>query len=98
MNYNINNNDDIIKLFQSQVQGQNHDDPREVVSILLTETVRFRDKLKKETGEILTVADTRVALNILKHYLDTGSLPKDIRPRQKSLANVWIDRLSLFEK
>jgi len=97
MNDKANNDDDIIKLFQSSELGIANDDPRSVVAILLTETVKFRDKLKEETGNILTVADTRTALSALKSYLITGSLSDKITLEQRTLTKIWIDRLTLLE-
>lgn len=97
MNDKANNDDDIIKLFQSSGFGTDRDDPRSVVAILLTETVKFRDKLKEETGNILTVSDTRTALSALKSYFNTGSLPEKITSEQRALTKIWIDRLTLLE-
>lgn len=72
-------------------------DPRGTISILITETVKFRDKLKEETGTILTVEDTRTALDALQNYLVAGKLPKNLSSEQKILAQIWIDRLTIFK-
>ena len=74
----------------------NNQDPRGVISILITETIKFRDKLKEETGIILTVADTRIALDALQNYLVTDKLQKNLTSEQKTLAQIWIDRLTIF--
>jgi len=74
----------------------NNQDPRGVISILITETIKFRDKLKEETGIILTVADTRIALDALQNYLVTDKLQKNLTSEQKTLTQIWIDRLTIF--
>jgi len=70
-------------------------DPRGTISILITETVKFRDKLKEETGTILTVEDTRKALDALQMYMVSGKIPESITPEQKALAQIWIDRITI---
>ena len=68
----------------------------QVVNVLIKETVKFRNKLKEETGNFLTVGDTRVALEALGQHLDGEKLPQDITPEQRALTQIWIDRLTLF--
>ncbi len=70
--------------------------PTGAVAMLISETVKFRDKLKEETGDILTVADTRAALDALENYLNGQPFPKELTPEQKALAQIWIDRLTVF--
>lgn len=70
--------------------------PTGAVAMLISETVKFRDKLKEETGDILTVADTRAALDALENYLNGQPLPKELTPEQKALTQIWIDRLTVF--
>ena len=72
-------------------------DPRGVVSILVTETLRFRDKLKEETGVVFTVEDTRLALSGLESALAGKPLPNELTPEQRSLAQIWLDRLTTFK-
>jgi len=76
---------------------ENLTNPTGAVAMLISETVKFRDKLKDETGEILTVADTRAALDALEKYLNGQSFPKELTPEQKALAQIWIDRLTVFK-
>lgn len=73
-------------------------DPRGVVSILVTETLRFRDKLRTETGAVFTVEDTRLALGGLEAALGGNPMPGGLSPEQKSLAQIWFDRLTTFKK
>ncbi len=71
-------------------------DPRGAVAMLVSETVKFRDKLKEETGQIITVGDTRAALDALENYLNGNPLPNELTTEQKALAQIWIDRLTVF--
>ena len=79
-----------VSVLESQVN------PTGAVAMLISETVKFRDKLKEETGDILTVADTRAALDALENYLNGQLLPDDLTPEQKALVQIWIDRLTVF--
>lgn len=91
--------DDLRLLFRSlgghAVRGQL--EPDAVVSALIKETIKFRDKLKEETGQVLTVGDTRVALEALEGHLNGEAFPKHLTPEQKALAQILIDRVILFK-
>lgn len=88
-----------LRLLVDTMTGTMHDQETAVRigNMLVKETVRFRDKLKQETGEILTVGDTRSALDALVLHLDGKELPRSLTPEQKALAQIWIDRLTLFK-
>ena len=90
--------DDDIRLLIEALGGeiQRQSNPAGTVAMLITETVKFRDKLKKETGTILTVQDTRIALDSLEQYLEGNKLPDTLTPEQKALAQIYIDRITLF--
>lgn len=94
------NNDDISLLIQSlgaQILDSRQD-PTSAVAIMITETTRFRDTLKKNAGAVLTVADVRVALDALERYLDTHQLPSSLSSEQLALVQLYIDRLTLFKR
>ncbi|MFZ1682988.1 MAG: hypothetical protein WAU88_02550 [Candidatus Zixiibacteriota bacterium] len=73
-------------------------DPRGIVGMLMTETTRFRDKLKGETGAILTVEDTRIALDALEQYLTKNELPYKLTSEQRALAQIFVDRVTMFRR
>jgi hypothetical protein len=79
----------------SVLEGQAN--PTGAVAMLISETVKFRDKLKEETGETLTVGDTRAALDALEDYLNGQPIPKELTAEQKALVQIWIDRLTVFK-
>ena len=78
--------------FLQQETGQN-----EVLRNLMKDTLKFRDKLKEETGEILTIEDTRIALSALETHLNGEKFPKNLSPEQKALAQILVDRVILFK-
>ena len=91
--------DDELKLIMNSLglavlEGQSN--PTGTISILISETVRFRDKLKENTGDVLTVDDTRKALDALECHLNGKPLPEDMTSEQKTLTQIWIDRLTVF--
>lgn len=91
-------NDELSLLFDSlgsQILEENPE-AMSVVRMLRTETLKFRDKLKAENSQILTVADTRSALDALEASLSGEALPKDLSAEQKALARILIDRVELF--
>ena len=72
--------------------------PTGTVAILMSETLKFRDKLRSETGMILTVDDTRLALDGLESLMNEKELPSGLTSEQRTLAQIWFDRLTLFNK
>ncbi len=68
----------------------------EILRKLMRETVKFRDKLKEETGYIITVEDTRVALEELELHLQNKKASKNLTPEQKALAQILIDTVVLY--
>jgi len=78
------------------LKGGDGVDAMQVVNTLIRETIRFRDKLKQERGEVLTVGDTRAALEALECHFRGQPGPLMLTPEQKALAQIWIDRLTIF--
>lgn len=78
------------------VEGET--DPTGTVAILISETLKFRDKLKEETGATLTVGDARAALDALEDFLKGRPMSENLSAEQKALARIYIDRITLFKK
>ena len=70
----------------------------DVLAALMKETEKFRDKLKEEHGVTLTVADTHLALDGLEKYLKGEKWEQNLTSEQAALLQIWIDRITLFEK
>ncbi len=71
-------------------------DPRGTLALLISETLKYRDTLKRETGKILTVADTRRALDALQRYLIGEAVPDTLTVEQNTLLQKWIEKLTAF--
>ena len=78
--------------------AEDEDEVNRIVQILVTETLKFRDKLKEDVGIILTVADTQAALGALDEALEGAPLAKELTSEQKALAQIYLDRLTLFKQ
>ena len=88
--------DDFLKHFQSLVAGSD-ENAAAILDLLINETVAYRDKLKKETGIILTVEDTGVALNALDAHLK-GEPPLKLNDVQQTLFGLWLKRLKSLRR
>jgi hypothetical protein len=92
---------DEIRLLLESLGGQileSQNDPTGAVAMLISETVKFRDQLRREAGAILTVGDTRAALDALEQYLSGNGLPSSLSGEQAALAQLYVDRLTLFKR
>ncbi len=90
--------DERLRLLIEALAGQfskNQKDPTGTVAVLISETVKYRDKLKEEAGIVLTVEDTRIALDALEARLKKMPQPEQLTPNQKELAQILFDRLNL---
>ena len=83
------------QIFGSQEAIESEKYP-EILRKLMKETIKFRDKLKEETGYVLTVDDTRKALGALETHLQNKKASKDLTPEQKVLAQILIDTVVLY--
>ena len=62
----------------------------------MSETVKFRDKLRQETGTVLTVGDTRTALEALECALKKQPIPTDLTSEQQALFQTYVNRQTIF--
>ena len=90
--------DERLRLLIEALAGQlpqSQKDPTGTVAVLISETVKYRDKLKEEAGIVLTVEDTRMALDALEARLNEIPQPELLTSQQKELAKILFDRLNL---
>lgn len=87
----------LIKVLGEQV-AEDQDESERVVHILITETIKFRDKLLKEAGITFTIIDTQVSLEALRVAMTGGELPGDLTSEQQGLAQIYLDRLTPFRQ
>jgi len=93
--------DEEIRLLLESLGAQileSQSDPTGILAILIAETVKFRDQLRRDTGTVLTVADTREALSALESYLGGKGVSKGLSAEQSALVQLYIDRLVLFRR
>jgi len=86
---------DIYKLFINVVEdsAQNTDAVRQVFSILIRSTLRFRDHMLESRGVVITVEDVRGTLSWLIPALMTGHLPETDDKIRLDLLKLWLDDL-----
>lgn len=90
--------EDLRLLFQSlgtQVL-EKENDISGTLSALMSETVRFRKKLKEDMGTVLSIDDTRMALEGLESHLKEEKLSDEMTSEQKTLAMILYDRITIF--
>lgn len=87
----------ILKVFGSQL-ADDEAGVTEVVHLLMDATVKFRDKLKGEAGITLSVEDTQTALDGFEVALSGEPLPSDLTSEQQALAQIFLDRMTLFKE
>lgn len=62
-------------------------------AMLVRTTLDYRDKLIHSTGDPLTVAETREALNAFMFVLRTQKFPANLGKRPHSLVMIWLEEL-----
>jgi hypothetical protein len=89
---------DIYRLFFSVLRHpeQNTADVREVFSVLIRSTLRYRDQLLETRGIVITVEDVRAVLDWLVPSLSTGRLPETDDTIRLDLLKLWLDELRYF--
>ena len=90
--------EDIYKLFLSVLENsaQDRNGVREVFSILIKSTLRYRDQMLASKGRVVTVEDVRTALKWLVPSLSTGLMPKTDNKISLDLLKLWLDELKAF--
>jgi hypothetical protein len=87
--------DEISRLFLSVLDQPSQDTEanREVFSILVKTTLRYRDHVLASSGIVVTVEDVRASLGWLVPALTTGRLPKTDNKLRLDLLKIWLDEL-----
>jgi hypothetical protein len=86
---------DVDKLFLKAAgrAAMHSPDVKNVFSILVSSTLRYRDWVKEEKGIVVTVEDVRVVLDWLLEAIRTYQLPKTENRLRLDLLNIWLDEL-----
>ncbi len=86
----------LIKSLGEQIATDNN--AGDILGMLTRETLKFRDKLFEDNGLKLTVADTRIALGALEAYLQERDPSQILTSEQAALLQIWIDKITIFDK
>lgn len=86
---------DIQELFKSAVEhpGQDTDSTRQVFSILVKSTLKYRDDMLASENIVVTVDDVRVCLGWLVPALATGTMPDTEDRVGLGLLKLWLEEL-----
>jgi len=79
------------------VLEQNKNASVETIAILMKlidYTTKYRDDLKARTGEILTVGETRKAVDIYLEAVQTERLRGDLVPKIDGLVKYWLTEIN----
>ncbi len=74
------------------------DDKTGMVQILIDETLKYRDMLRDDTGEMLSVGDTRAALDALEDHLRDRAPTPDLTVVQQVLFERWKKALGRLQR
>jgi hypothetical protein len=66
----------------------------EVLGKLIRLTIAFRDRWKAERDDILTVEDTRNALDAYQAVLSGGKLPEGLDEKTIELVRFWLKEIN----
>jgi hypothetical protein len=90
---------DIRKLFMSVVEfpGQDTDATRQVFSILVRSTLKYRDDMLASEDIVVTVDDVRTCLDWLVPALATGNIPDTENRVRLGLLKLWLEELGYAE-
>ncbi len=61
---------------------------------LIRLTLEYRDRLFAEKGEILTVAETRTALDAYMITLESGKIPENLEGKILGLVKLWLKQIN----
>jgi hypothetical protein len=85
----------IRQLFMSVLEdpGQDTHAVREVFSVLVKTTLKYRDDVMASRGVVITVEDVRTCLGWLVPVLATGNFPDTTNRLRLGLLNEWLEAL-----
>ena len=86
---------DIYRLFLNVIEdsAQKTGAVRQVFTILIRSTLRYRDHMLESRGVVITVEDVRIALSWLVPALMTEHLPETDDKIRLDLLKLWLDEL-----
>ena len=87
--------EDIRRLFEkvSEHFASADEGTRGMFQMLVATALTYRDTLAQTTGHILTVAETRAALDAFMQTLKDQRIPPDLEKRVHDLVILWLEEL-----
>jgi len=67
---------------------------KKIIMLLIDTTLHYRDELRRNTGEKLTVEETQMALNIYLNTVKTGQIPANIEKKIGNLIKLWLEKIN----
>jgi len=88
--------DDLRRFFGELLfeQGEISSESMAVLGKLIRLTIDYRDKLKSETGEILTVQETKKATIAYVAALRDGVIPEGLDEKIRNLVRLWLKEIN----
>jgi hypothetical protein len=88
--------DKLDKFFEDILQSEGYisSESMDVFRQLIDLTLQFRDNLKAETGRILTVGETRRALDIYLKAVKEGRISTNLDDRIEALVRLWLKEIN----
>jgi hypothetical protein len=89
--------EDDLRRYFGDLMKQEGEIPSEALAVLgklIRLTTEFRDLWKAETGESLTVEETRAAIEIYLSVIKTGLLPNRLEPKIDRLVRLWLKEIN----
>ena len=72
---------------------QDSNNLREIFSIMIRSTLKYRDDMLATKGVVVTVEDVQASLQWLVPVLATGTLPETERTVSLGLLEIWLEEL-----
>ena len=88
--------DNIKEYFKTVLENNKNISPEaiDIFKKLIDYTIKYRDELKADTGEILTVGDTKQAINIYLETVQTECLQSGPDPKINGLVKYWLTEIN----
>ena len=67
---------------------------KKMFAMLVSTTLTYRDRLMHSTGHLLTVGETKEALDAFMYVLKTHEIPSNLNKRVHTLIVLWLKELN----
>ena len=87
---------DLRRFFAEMLKGHDYlpGEAFQIMGQLIRLTLKYRDMWLEKHGEILTVEETRKAIDIYLKVLTDNSFPPNIEPKINGLIKLWLRNIN----